>query len=129
MNITVNAKKILGPMSNFSFSNEIPHSIAMRIDLGGFGNLVGIYKNKSDWVNDCLLVTENGILIIQNKTTDSFLFRDIVRAETPEDKTQCYELRIAMKSGRVVSVPVKGGAGRFRDVFEFLRFIDRVTSS
>lgn len=51
---------------------------------------------------------------------------EIVAAQTPADKIVDTCIRLTLSGGDEVALEIKNGNGRFKDVFEFLRFLDRV---
>ena len=41
-------------------------------------------------------------------------------------KSEINGLKLALRDGSESHIPIRGGRGRFRDAYEFLRFLDRV---
>jgi hypothetical protein len=105
-----------------------------RGDLGQFTNfdvlrpqetVIGIYNNSVGESTDIILVTDLGIHTFSQQAWSSFDYDQIVEITTPSDKA-AEGLGIRLKSENIFWLPVRGGEGRFRDTFAFLRFLDRV---
>jgi hypothetical protein len=86
---------------------------------------MGIYDNSIDKSRDVILVTDRGIHTFLQEVWSSFDYDQVVEITTPTNKA-AEGLSIRLKSGELFWLPVRGGKGRFRDIFEFLRFLDRV---
>jgi hypothetical protein len=55
-------------------------------------------------------------------------FRDISHVGVPSDKVNGpFELSIRMQSGAMRVLPIAGVFGQFKDVYEFSRFLTRVS--
>ncbi|XKM14508.1 hypothetical protein RCS94_04860 [Orbaceae bacterium ac157xtp] len=115
MNTEVRVKRILVPMERFS-----------SFDGGdvGLGRVLGIYDNSPK--DDSLTISENGISWMVDNNIN-VLFNDIKRVSIGDDKLSDYIL-ICLKNDEIIRLPVRGKNGRFSDIFEFLRFLDRVLS-
>lgn len=87
--------------------------------------IIGVYDNSEEGSADVTLVTDQGIHVFMNQAWSYFDYGNIVDVATPTDKA-AEGLNIRLKSGDTFWLPVRGTKGRFRDTFEFLRFLDRV---
>lgn len=126
MNVAVKARKILGPMSSFKLLDTLPDSLAGKVDLANSGALIGIYENNANSSEDCVVITEKEIHVVSDESSCVVRFDDMSEVKTPDNKNKCDALEVSLKSGEIIMVPVRNGSGRFKDIFEFLRFIDRV---
>ena len=97
-----------------------------EIDLEENEKLIGVYRNPGSSDTN-IAVTELGLRAKEADGWSFIRFDDIEEATAhPPDKHEADSILLLLRSGEEVAVPVKGKNGRFRDVFEFLRFLDRV---
>jgi hypothetical protein len=126
------AHRTMRRMSNY-------HNISEKTDdihyLGDFSfrdneEPVGIYENLVGEPDESIIITTLGLYIFRAGDWE-FVGYDEIRAITKPkvEKLAVDRLFLHLASGRRVDVPIKGGEGRFRDVYEFLRFLMRVTES
>ena len=124
MDVSIRAKRILKPMGRFRLLNE-------PLDEENIGALkdgevlIGVYEN-DDGGN--IFVTNRGLLIRSKKLDKHILFSDISNVRSPSDKQGDYTILLVLANGVEVPLEVRGTRGRFSDVFEFTRFLDRVMS-
>lgn len=122
------AKKILGPMDSFEILDNLPEALFRKITPNIMGALVGVYRNSPQFIEDCVVVFENGLQVIGKESTALIYYREVTNIESPKDKVSYNSLKVTLKSGEKFIIPVRNGNGKYRDSFEFLRFIDRVSS-
>lgn len=127
MNVRVKAKKILEPMSyyySFKAGSDLPRNFDCLLS---DEELIGYYENE---VTNNVLVTTKGIHVVSKEGCLYTNYEDIAGAYLPDvAKRDADLIELKLVDGRSMLVPIRHGNGKFRDVFEFVRFIDRVTSS
>jgi hypothetical protein len=89
------------------------------------GDLVGYYENAPSSQADIVVIGIDGVAICQQKTWQVLDYREIVRVESPNPNGGQDAVRIRTRGGFFI-LPITGGVGRFRDVFAFVRFLERV---
>jgi hypothetical protein len=89
-------------------------------------NLIGIYRNSLEDLKDSIAVTDLGIHIYRSSCWEYVGYTQMESIAIPEEKQEADFLLVSLTNGRATNVPIRGGQGRFRDAFEFLRFLDRV---
>jgi hypothetical protein len=95
--------------------------------------ILGVYEN-SDAITDNIIVTTFGLLIFSNGDWKRIDYADMRKANAPTDhhtdksvaKRTAENIELQLRSGEVVEFIVTGGTDRTRDVWSFLRFMDRV---
>jgi len=86
----------------------------------------GLYEN-SPIERSQVVVTNLGIHIHEQQWL--FLpYDQIEEVRFEGEKTELDNLLVKMIDGDTIPVPIRGGRGRFRDAFEFGRFLDRVAN-
>lgn len=87
--------------------------------------LLGIYRNKKG--NNSFAITDQALIVFEEFSRQRFYFSEMESsAIAANEKSTADEINIKLKSGRLITVFVDGGDGRFRDVFECGRFFSRV---
>jgi hypothetical protein len=74
------------------------------------------------------VVTNLGLHVRREQKWEFIDYRQIKEHEIVSPKETVGELLVRLTNQESVLLPIRGGKGRFRDAFEFMRFIDRVTS-
>jgi hypothetical protein len=87
--------------------------------------LIGVYRNPPP-VRESIVVTSAGLYVIGGDASSSVPFNAIARIEGPSSTDDEADLAVYTSMGEKVNVPIRGRRGRFRDVFEFQRFLARV---
>jgi hypothetical protein len=93
---------------------------------------IGVYDNGEPAALDAVLVTTRALHIQRAGGWESARFVEITGVDTePEvhtgsDKLAVWALRLTLADGRSIELPVRGRRDRFRDAFEFLRFLRNV---
>jgi len=87
------------------FSSDIP------------GGVVGIYFNSNEDL-DCLVLTENGILVSSPPRTQFFSYNDIEMVEKPVDVDE--HLDVLLKSNERVFLSISGGREDVMSLYKFL---------
>ena len=90
--------------------------------------VLGVYENFSDRKEGNLIITNKGIYVLTTKEARYIQYKDISKVQSPEEKETATGCLLTDNSGQPYWLPVVGSHDHFRDVFEFLRFLDRVMS-
>ncbi|MFL6603188.1 MAG: hypothetical protein ACJ8R9_17925 [Steroidobacteraceae bacterium] len=90
------------------------------------GQIVGLYKNPDAVQPEGILVTENGLLAIRPGSSQWITFAELESVRGPNAESESSDILLTLHSGIVVGLRVAGRDDRFRDVFGFARFLDRV---
>ncbi len=130
MNVKSRAHRILKHLANYrDLTNEslkIPYWVA-DVPINSGEVCYGVYENSSGEADESIAVTSLGIHVCRNKQWEFIDYAQIASVSAPLEKQTANELSLHLLSGQLTSLPVRGGSGRLRDAFEFLRFLDRVT--
>ena len=126
------ARKILGQMTCYRDVNMgamLPPWLA-GIELPPGNRLLGVYENTPGSTNDYVAVSDHGLLVVTPEGERVFVaYHDILRAPYNNEKKETIDgLILETRQGTRVPLPVKNGERRFRDVFEFSRFVDRAAA-
>ncbi len=81
--------------------------------------LIGVYFNKE---NDLVGVSTFGLRPLKNLLVR---YSEIAEASVENSKNDAEEINLLLVDGRTLKVRFTGGSGRFRDVWEVVRFLDR----
>lgn len=116
-------------MARFNFwesGKPIPDGLPDNVEQAG--KLIGWYDNASDDFRDNVVVTENGILVTQQAGWFFVPYTAMKRIAAPEKGTQACHVAVELEQARRLEVPIGGRdkAKGTRDVFEFVRFLQRV---
>jgi hypothetical protein len=96
--------------------------------LVGDEHLIGAYQNQIGTAAGAVVITTTRLLVEQHGSWSTINYSDIGDIVLPDEKNSANRLLVREMSGKQTEVPVSGGQGRFRDVFEFGRFLQRVRS-
>lgn len=91
-------------------------------------SIIGVYENDSTLKNHYVLVTDRGMLVRFKEVERHILFDEIECVIAPSEKQNDNMIKLVLSDGIEASFEITGAQGRFRDVFEFVRFLDRVLS-
>jgi len=86
---------------------------------------LGVYANQPGQCTENIVITNLGLHLLVDKIPAYVDYSQIKNIETPNTKDADH-LVIHLVDGRIVKLHIRGKHDRFRDVFEFLRFLDRV---
>jgi hypothetical protein len=87
--------------------------------------IVGLYHNPPP-VRLSVLVTSLGLHIVGANSSTYVPFESVTHIDTPTSKTESEDVALWSRDGSRITVPIRGEQGRFKDVFEFVRFMRRV---
>jgi len=132
MNVEIRAKRILTPLDSYEAVD------AGNSSLRAFGSLrgakpLGIYRNNGASGEEAILISDVGLFLARH---DGAIFVDYTAIESVEvaeqgaaltasSKSEADGVLLNGKSANPVLVPVRNGNGRYRDAFEFSRFVSR----
>ena len=89
--------------------------------------VLGLYTNTADDHREDILVTTHGLHLGPSGQTKFIAYQQISHVDTLQPKHPLSTLRLHLESGEVMDLPIAGGHDRFRDAWEFMRYLDRVT--
>lgn len=123
------AHRVLENLSNYrgiSDSSE-PHLLS-QASFSPKEDILGIYENSPGAWQEAIIISDEGLRIFLNAGWHFIPYADMCAVDVPEakDKQTVDLLLIRLVSGSTIELPVRGGRGKLRDVWEFLRFLQRV---
>lgn len=109
------------------------HDCALPIDratiqCSSVSEVIGVYRNDGDANTSMVLIGTRGILVLSPRSTDIPYdqINDTAIGGPPGfEKHEADKIIVTLKNGTMAEVPVYGGKGRFRDVYQFLSFLRR----
>lgn len=105
---------------------SLPASLHLRLEEGE--RSLAVYRNPGD-DPALVIITTSGIYLSNTGSLANIDYDDIESFELLEkDKENAATLRFFLVDGRWMDMPFAGRDGRFRDVFSFHRFFQRVLS-
>jgi hypothetical protein len=91
--------------------------------------LLGVYQNYPHSENLCVAFTDKAIHVVTNGQWQCAHYAEIAMIQNPSDsKRNASHCDLITRNGQTYSVPILGGTDRFRDVFQVMRFLDRVVA-
>lgn len=130
MNVLTRAKRILKPIENFK--SEFKGNIATyHSDLLIHEDeiLIGIYENVPKSLKNAVGISDKSLYVEQNGKWVKIEFSKIKKIQSPDKSSDSKEnlgVFVQYNDGKNLLIPVWGGTSRFRDVYEFTRFLMRV---
>ncbi len=88
------------------------HGVPLRSE----ETLIGVYENSPGTPEDNVFVTDSGLHYQRNTKWERLVYSEITEIVVPENKTKAREL-VTRTRDQEVRIPIRGGTGRFRDVF------------
>ena len=119
------AHRTLRKLSNFSMDGANLDPIVGQFALRPEEELIGAYQNPQPtlrWV----VVTSLGLHSIEAGGSRYVPFNSIAQVDASDKADVAGDLVLSLASGERIVIPIRGGDGRFKDVFEFKRFLARV---
>lgn len=86
--------------------------------------LLGVYRNRDP--GNFVAVTTRALIFPAGGVLTRIVYDDMTSSLIEDEKSNASGIRIELRGGKVARVTIDGGEGRFRDVFSFGRFVDRV---
>lgn len=120
--------RVLKRLERFYEQENLPDELQEVSQLSSLGDFLGVYQNIHGECRDAVGVFEQGYSVRRSDQIVEVRYDEIDAILPWEDKTTQLGLHIILHDESRVFVPVSGGQGRFRDVFAFYRFFDRVMS-
>jgi hypothetical protein len=99
-----------------------------REDLPAEEAVLGVYLNEPPFLKKAIVVTAEALLVESEGGWAPIHYASIAQVVCPEVRPLPRELRLVLHDGSTVNLPVLGGTERASDVFEFVRFLDRILS-
>jgi hypothetical protein len=113
-------------LSNFTMDLPTLDAIVRNVELRPGEELIGAYRNSHTAIA-AVVVTSLGLRIIDGDGSRHVPFTSIARVDGPSEKDDLApQLVLSLAEGGEIGVPIRGGRGQFKDVFEFQRFLARV---
>jgi hypothetical protein len=91
-----------------------------------FGELIGVYRDPGSADPEAIIVTSNGLITVGAGGSAWIEFAAIESSRMLHEDGAGHDILLVLRSGKHVHLRVAGEDGRFRDVFGFVHFIDRV---
>ena len=88
--------------------------------------LIGVYENPQEAGAPTIAITEDALYVLEAGDPERIAFDDITSTQAPPEKADASEIRVALVDGSFRVLRICGGEGQFRDLYDFLRFLDRV---
>ena len=122
MSATYYTDKILAKLTGFSKACDLPGSPTdLHETLGEFR---GVYKNR-DASNGGVFVFDEGICSQRQGLNSVVRFAAIVSVSLPEPKPGTY-VDLMLRSGQSARIIIDAVDGKFSELYEFVRFLDRM---
>lgn len=120
--------RTLRPLRNFYAGGD--HDILIAppgLALVPGDEILGVYVNVPGKRDHAIVVSVHGMYVDQSSTWTFVAYEDIAEVAAPDpEKRQARHIRLTLAQGRTLLLLVTGGDEKFRDVFEVVRFLDRV---
>lgn len=99
---------------------------AKLVQVGPDETIIGVYENSTGEPKESIIITDTGLYVSGAQEWVYIRYEQVTRVEFPvELKNQAEELFVYCGGVRTKLV-IRGGAGKFRDIYEFLHFLERV---
>ena len=122
----VRAYRILKKMKRFEWFEVASAVRPADLPLERGESALGAYVNTPGSLTDTVIVTDRALLVCRGSTWGRTAYSRMATADVEGPRDDAHGLVIRLKDGAAISIPVRRGRGRFRDAWEFLRFVDRV---
>lgn len=128
MKVEFRARKILSPLFQYEpFDNKEATAWRKRLGIRDEEIPCGIYSNGPGSSPESLVVTTKGLHLLGNSAQEFVSFDEVRSIGSPTKESDDLTLSLRLATGQEVEVAICGRQGRFKDIFEFLRFLMRVT--
>jgi hypothetical protein len=88
--------------------------------------VIGVYENPTDVAPHVIVITEGGIYSPSENGPTCIRFENLRAISGPDSKSGAGAIELVEHDGRRSTLTVAGGDGNHRDVFNMVRFLDRV---
>ena len=125
--IASRAHRALRGLPRFQFASSVSLEISgIDSDDNTHGEIIGVYENPSGVEPSHIVIADSAIGCVEASEFHWIQYDHIVRIEGPKEKLAADRIDVVLRSGETVQLRIAGGEGKFRDVFNFVRFLDRV---
>jgi hypothetical protein len=122
------AHRILKDLRSYSSAVSDLETFASRIGATSGRELLGVYLNPPSTTVQAVVISSDALHLITKDEVTTLPFAAIKGIEGPPEKADASAVNIQLKDGGSRLVPILGGHDRFRDVFPFMTFLDRVVA-
>ena len=120
MNTQTLVRRILAKVPAFTATNVAPPGVRTT------GDVLGIYS--PGLPEEMLVVTATSVMALIAGEWREIRFSDIVSVQAPSDKVEGTEIAMTLRDGTIAILTVSASRGRFRDVYEICRFLNRASA-
>lgn len=121
------AHRILGHLTTYTTESSRVQEFAAKARIS-LDQLIGVYVN-ADARLKAMLISKDAVHLIENgDEVHSVPYALIERIDGPVEKVDSDEITLHLKNGIVHVLPITARRGKFKDVFAFVRFFDRVVA-
>jgi hypothetical protein len=121
------ARRALRALARFRFDADATSAPQFaQIGAHNYGSVIGVYENPPGVDPALVVITESALGCIGSEQARWIKFDDIATTQGPKEKLTDDTITVVLKSGIETTVRIAGGDDRFKDIFSFVRFIDRV---
>jgi hypothetical protein len=114
-------RRILAKLPAFTITDVAPPGAHTA------GRVLGVYS--PDRPDEMLVITDQSVMALNGDEWREVLFGDIVSVRSPSDKEQGTAIEVTLSNGLIATLTVSANRGRFRDVYEIARFLDRARAA
>jgi hypothetical protein len=119
------AHRILRSLTTYSTEPSKIHEFAEKAGISS-DQLIGVYVN-ADARLQAMLISKDAVHLIKNRDeVYSIPYTLIERIDGPVEKVNSDEVTLHLKNGIAHVLPITARRGKFKDVFAFVTFFDRV---
>lgn len=123
------AHRILNRLAHYRRAEDATAADLARLRTLGLNlgeQYIGVYENSPlDWEGN-VVVTDRGLYVTAADAPTRLPYQEMLSVQVPGEKHVADRLRIQLEGDRSSDVPIRGGDGRLREVWEFYRFLKRV---
>jgi hypothetical protein len=121
------AHRTLRRMARYTFDTNDIRSLQTKYGINDSSaeQLVGAYRNDPCDDVECVILTDQSLWLCGAHGNTRLRYTHI-KGVLSSDSTDVHYCDIETRKGDIVRIPIVGGEGNIRDVFEFIRFIMRV---
>jgi hypothetical protein len=125
------AERKLGKVSGYrspGIGNGLSVEITSGMRLRDGEIVVGVYELPADLLQPVIVLTDVGLHIGFETGWQTIDYEDLKEVHGPDTVEEISGVRVELRNGDVVAVPVRGAHQQFRDAFPFLQFLRGVLS-
>lgn len=125
MNVQSRAHRTLRRLASYKSERSIDEVVTVLPSLRLGEEWVGVYKNEAESLNEAVAFSSTGVYMHNSDEWTAFDYAEILQNTIVDEKANAREV-LVRTSTSTFRVQIRGGEGRQRDVFEVLRFLNRV---